>query len=192
MRLTASTRPTRCPARPEARTTGVAVAQVQAHGRVGVKDGGATSRSAASREPVLSTSMRTSLSLMAPLLALALGACSSEAPPEDAGSADAGSGVLDAAALEDGGPITETWSSFAEAFMQTYCVRCHSTSPKDFNSLADVRANTATIRCGVSDVALDGCGAFPPPRQFPVGSGPFPSDDERARLVAWLDAGAPE
>lgn len=114
--------------------------------------------------------------------------CQSEPPAEDAGPpmSDAGPPATDA------GPAPDTWSSFASDFMQTYCVECHSTSPKDFNRLADVRANAATIRCGVTDVALTDCGSSPVPRQFPVGGGPFPSDEERARLVAWIDAGAPE
>ena len=126
---------------------------------------------------------------------LMLGGCDGGDPAPD-GGADAATPMADATvaipdAGTDAGPA-DTWTTFADDFMQTYCVRCHSTSPKDFNLIADVRANTATIRCGVTDVALADCGGGPPPRQFPVGSGPFPSDEERARLVRWLDAGAPE
>lgn len=142
---------------------------------------------------MLSGGMRARIALSHGALALVFAGCSSSAPPADAGSlADAGTEPSDAASAVDAGAPGDTWASFAGSFMEAYCVRCHSTSPKDFDSLVDVRANAATIRCGVSDVALDGCGTWPPPRQFPVGSGPFPSDDERARLVAWLDSGAPE
>ena len=130
------------------------------------------------------------------LLALALLGCSPTPSIEDAGSdtgtlEDAGEEV-DAPMTTDAGAPGDTWSSFAEAFMQTYCVRCHMSSPRDFRLLADVRANTVRARCGVSASSLSDCGSGPPPRQFPVGSGPFPSDDERTRFVAWLDAGAPE
>lgn len=137
--------------------------------------------------------MRTISLFSASMIALTLVGCTSTTPLDDGGAVDASDAVPDAGApAEDAGSTVDTWSSFADEFMQTYCVACHSTSPKDFNSLADVRANAAAIRCGVSDVALDGCGSWPPPRQFPVGSGPSPTDEERARLVAWLDAGAPE
>ncbi|MGE0791063.1 MAG: hypothetical protein AB7S26_35655 [Sandaracinaceae bacterium] len=127
-------------------------------------------------------------SLLALVCLLPFG-CDSSAP-SDAGT-DAGS-LADGGATVDAGPAGDTWTNFADEFMQTYCVECHAASPKDFNSLDDVRANAATIRCGTSDVALSACGSFPPPRQFPVGDGPFPSDTDRARLVGWLDAGAPE
>lgn len=127
------------------------------------------------------------------LFLFALLGCEDTRGPMDAGDLDAGSSQPDAAdPPPDAGPVADTWTSFANDFMQRYCVSCHSTSPKDFNLLADVRTSSSTVRCGVTDVALDTCGAGPAPRQFPVGGGPFPTDEERARLVRWLDAGAPE
>jgi hypothetical protein len=36
-----------------------------------------------------------------------------------------------------------------------------------------------------------GCGATPAPKQFPIGTGPKPTDDERSAIVAWIDAGLP-
>lgn len=134
-------------------------------------------------------------SVVALLFVASLVGCDGADPATDAG-ADAAMSEPDATVADagsDAGPVAaDTWTTFADDFMQRYCVRCHSTSPKDFNLLDEVRANSATIRCGVTDVALSDCGSGPPPRQFPVGSGPFPTDDERARLVRWLDAGAPE
>lgn len=105
----------------------------------------------------------------------------------DAGSegTDTGPDDIDAAAMGD------TWESWANEFVQTYCVECHARSPRDFHMLEEVRANAAVARCGVSDVPLDDCSGWPPPRQFPVGDGPFPSDEERARFVRWVDDGAP-
>jgi len=116
----------------------------------------------------------------------------------DAGRADAGTGDVDAGEADAGTSLdaaapVDTWSSFAQGFFATYCVECHSTSPKDFNLLADVRASAPRIRCGTSDVTLATCTpSSPRARQFPIGSGPSPSDAERARIVAWIDAGLAE
>lgn len=109
----------------------------------------------------------------------------------DAGTVeeDAGGGDVDAGA--DAG-AAETWGTFAEGFFATYCVSCHDTASRDYRTIAHVQRDAATIRCGVSDVMLDGCGSFPPPRQFPVGTGARPSDEERQRLVAWIDGGLAE
>lgn len=96
-----------------------------------------------------------------------------------AGSADGGSNAV------------RTWSDGVEAFFAAYCVECHTTSPKDFRVHADVAAASAAIRCGVAPTAQSGCGPWPPARQFPVGSGPKPSDEERQLIVDWIDAGAP-
>ncbi|MCB9594796.1 MAG: hypothetical protein H6719_18895 [Sandaracinaceae bacterium] len=127
------------------------------------------------------------------VICIALLGCDAGGSEDDAGGGGDDAGMVGAdAATSDAGPPADTWTAFANDFMQTYCVECHATSPKDFELLSEVRANAATIRCGVSDVALSDCGSGPPPRQFPIGSGPFPSDEDRARLVAWLDAGAPE
>lgn len=119
--------------------------------------------------------------------------CGSDVTPlrPDAGDPprDAGGSTPDAATLDAGGG--DTWASYAEGFFATYCVECHAESPRDFRSMDDVRANAAAIRCGVSDVALGDCGAWPPPRQFPIGTGPHPSDEERQRIVAWIDADMP-
>lgn len=109
------------------------------------------------------------------------------------GASDAGPAEVDAGPPEagDAGPEGDTWATFGQDFMAQYCTRCHGEAPRDYTTLEAVRADLATIRCGTSDVTLDDCGSWPPAQQFPVGSGPFPSDEERARLVAWLDAGAP-
>lgn len=89
------------------------------------------------------------------------------------------------------GAAPDTWESFAAEFFVSYCVECHDSPPRDFTNRDDVATNADTIRCGVATEVLDGCGAWPPPEQFPVGSGPAPTADERERLVAWIDAGMP-
>ncbi|HZS38103.1 MAG TPA: hypothetical protein VFF06_14800 [Polyangia bacterium] len=93
-----------------------------------------------------------------------------------------------------GAPAT-TYSNFAQNFFATYCVRCHPAageSARDFTKLAVIQTNAHDIMCGVSPTALAGCSGNPAPAQFPIGNGPFPSDDERNRLVAWIQAGLPQ
>lgn len=104
----------------------------------------------------------------------------------DGGSADAPAAAADTAAAGD------TWTSFGAGFTDTYCAECHGAGDplRDYSVLAMVRAEAATIRCGVSPVELSGCSV--PARQFPIGDGPKPDDETRTRFVEWLDAGAPE
>lgn len=125
------------------------------------------------------------LSLAAAAISLAAGC--TPAAGDDAGSpaesGDAG------ASFADAGPLADTWHSFAADFMSTYCVSCHDDAATDYRLLEHVSRDAAPIRCGVSATALEGCGSWPPPRQFPVGSGPQPTDEERDRLVRWIDDG---
>lgn len=96
----------------------------------------------------------------------------------------------------DAGPVDAvpppTWTNFASGFMETYCHACHGPGDalRDYSQLSMVRAEMDKIRCGVSPTALPGCTI--PARQFPVGNGPKPSDDERNALVQWIDDGALE
>jgi hypothetical protein len=100
-----------------------------------------------------------------------------------------------------GGPVSaDTWDGFARPFVERYCVSCHNddkagVAARDYHMLAVVMKEKAEIACGVAP-SMDtwtqlGCKGFPPPRQFPVGNGPKPTDDERARMVKWIQAGAP-
>ncbi|HEY8073718.1 MAG TPA: hypothetical protein VIF62_06410 [Labilithrix sp.] len=124
------------------------------------------------------------------LFALALVACSSSSsststsPPP---AAEAGA---------------DTWTNFAQGFTSTYCVECHGASDtkgRDYTQYAKVAAEKAEIRCGVaaSQDPSWSCASFPPAKQFPIDDGKSPpnakpSDADRARMVAWLTAGAPE
>jgi hypothetical protein len=137
--------------------------------------------------------------------------CSSSSP---GGDTDAGGKSPDAAVGQDvltapDGPAP-TWTNFAEAFTKTYCVACHNATDPDptadpqqnFNLYADVVAHDTEIRCGVSPVGVyqSACptaaqlmaGAFPPPGQFPIGTGPRPTDGDRLRMIEWINNGAPE
>lgn len=140
-------------------------------------------------------------------LLLACVACSSTASPTPA--TDGGSGGSDASvtAASDAGPGDsgsatdsaagpDTWASYAAGFCKTYCTECHNpqdSTGRDFNLQAKVEAEKNAARCGVA-VTQDpswGCAASPVAKQFPIGSGPKPSDAERTRFAAWITAGAP-
>jgi hypothetical protein len=136
-------------------------------------------------------------------------ACSSSSAPNT--ETDSGGKSPDAASGEDvaAGDVSSdapapTWNNFAKGFFATYCVSCHNATTPDakadpeqnFNIYADVVAKDATIRCGVAPMneVQSGCPTtgFPPPHQFPIGTGPHPSDAERLRIIAWINAKAPE
>jgi cytochrome c len=89
-----------------------------------------------------------------------------------------------------------TWTSNAQSFFATYCVSCHTpggqAQQQDFSQYDVVVANAATIRCGVASTKQSGCGSVPAPKQFPIGTGPKPTDGERDAIVAWIDAGTPK
>jgi len=144
------------------------------------------------------------------LLAASLSACGDDSsatdaatPTTDAGTSDADTSdantsdanTMDSSAPMDAAsdaPMADTWTSFAQGFFTSYCVDCHSGSPRDYRTMTDVLRDSSEIACGVSPDARASCTGFPPPGQFPVGTGPKPSDAERSRLVAWIDSGMPE
>jgi hypothetical protein len=152
------------------------------------------------------------------LLAWSGVACSSSSPNEGTDSGTDGSKGSDAkgqdsmavgeTAPPSDGPDTDTWNNYAKGFFSKYCVECHNATVPDpgtdpnqnFNIYSDVVGLDKTIRCGVSPAGVfqSGCShtAFPPPGQFPIsdskGTNPKPSDAERLRIIAWINAGAPE
>ncbi len=128
--------------------------------------------------------------LALPVLALACSSTSTPVGTTDAGSTDAGGATTDSAASSD------TWTSYASGFFATYCNSCHSakdSTGRDYSVQANVAKDMAPMRCGVAAVQDPawGCAASPVAKQFPIGSGPKPSDAERARIVAWISAGEP-
>jgi hypothetical protein len=94
-------------------------------------------------------------------------------------------------------------------FFEKYCVECHNPgaegdpqTPKnamlDFRTQADPVTNASTIRCGIVPAGATqdpSCAGFPPAGQFPIYDAKHcntkPSDVERWRVVAWIDAGTP-
>jgi hypothetical protein len=121
------------------------------------------------------------------LLTLALAACGgSTASMPDLAPDLATSGDLATAA--------PTYGNFAQNFFSTYCTSCHpsASSSRDFTMYSVIQQNAHNIECGVSPTALTGCSGNPAPSQFPIGTGPKPTDDERNELVAWIMAGLPQ
>lgn len=66
---------------------------------------------------------------------------------------------------------------------------------RDYHMKAVVVAEKSKVACGtvksMSDWAKRGCSGFPPARQFPVGTGPKPTDADRDRIIKWIDSGTP-
>ncbi|HEX5101170.1 MAG TPA: hypothetical protein VFV94_16780, partial [Polyangiaceae bacterium] len=95
----------------------------------------------------------------------------------------------------------DTWETFAQGFFESYCVSCHNddnsgVAARNFHDVARVSSEQEAIACGVSKSQADwterGCTSdLPSPKQFPAGNGAKPTDAERDRLLAWIDAGAP-
>jgi hypothetical protein len=84
-----------------------------------------------------------------------------------------------------------TYANFAQPFFTKYCVSCHpsASSTRDFTMYSVIKTSSHDIACGVSPTPLSGCSGNPAPGQFPIGAGPFPTDDERNKLVLWIQNG---
>jgi hypothetical protein len=94
----------------------------------------------------------------------------------------------------------DTWDSFARGFFGTYCGACHNDdnqgdASRNYRVLMNVMREKNAIACGIAKSQADwmqrGCSGSPRARQFPVGSGPRPSDADRDRLLRWMDANTP-
>jgi len=122
---------------------------------------------------------------------------SSGAPATDDGvdSSSGGGGSTGDGGSETTAGAGPTWNNFGEAFFESYCWECHGAGDKlrDYTMLTAVMAESASIRCGTAPASApaDNCGGMPPAGQFPIGAN-VPTDEERATLVAWIDAGLPE
>lgn len=92
-------------------------------------------------------------------------------------------------------PQTLTYANFGQAFMQSYCLRCHSSSvqggarngaPSDHNYdvLSDIRslADHIDLHAGSGPAGTN--------EEMPEGD-PKPTVAERAKLSQWLACGAP-
>ncbi len=86
----------------------------------------------------------------------------------------------------------DTWSTFAQTWFSSFCTECHAGGTRNYTTIDEVRRDAAKIRCGVAPTRLPECSGFPPPGQFPVGTGAKPTAEERNRLIAWIDSGLAE
>jgi len=89
---------------------------------------------------------------------------------------------------------TVTWTNFAEEFFAEFCVSCHAPGGQasaDFRDYDVVTQRLNAIKCGVAPEELDNCEGEHPAGWFPIGPGPFPTDDERWTLVEWIEDEAP-
>ena len=85
--------------------------------------------------------------------------------------------------------------------MVKYCASCHNDdnagdAARNYRMLAAVMREKVDIACGVAKSNVDrtarNCPAGAPrANQFPVGNGPKPTNDERDRLLRWIDANTP-
>jgi hypothetical protein len=126
-----------------------------------------------------------------PILALLAAGCGAASPP---GFPDGSAPADLVAAVGDASGGADTWSNFAQSFFATYCVRCHGVgnANRDYTQYSQVVRDAALIACGVNPgpAPLATCtSSSPTPKQFPIGTGPLPSDAERERLVLWIQAG---
>ena len=128
----------------------------------------------------------------------ALVACSSGSSTSGS-SSSADSGAADSGADQTSpevGTSTDSWASYAAGFFTAYCTECHNSGDatgRDYTVQAIVLKDKAAMRCGVA-ITQDpswNCAASPVAKQFPIGSGPKPSDADRNRIVAWISAGEP-
>lgn len=134
-------------------------------------------------------SWRPVLVMLASACAAIAVACGDDAAMDD--DASAACPALTEPLANPGDVIDETYAGFARGFFDDYCVRCHSSSnttnssrqgaPEGFNwdQEASVREHLDEIRHAVGVT------------NFMPFSAPFPSCDDRARLVRWIDADAP-
>lgn len=113
----------------------------------------------------------------------------------DASSSEAetSSGATTSSSSSTGAPVMDTWENWAyPEYFTPYCLECHpGQSSRDFNMYEVVVENVEHIRCGSAPEMLPDCNGHIEPGHLPIGDGPFPSDDERWRLVDWIDAGMP-
>jgi hypothetical protein len=111
----------------------------------------------------------------------------------------------------DGGGAV-TWADWVSGFSNVYCVACHNpqapcggtgchipSNPQVYALLFDMReqaswvARAATIECGIvaTQAATTTCNV--PPETYPkmIAGYPLPTDEERAAVAGWIEAGCP-
>lgn len=121
----------------------------------------------------------------------AVGCGGDDAIPTDAGVSDACAALTEPLS-QPGDPIDgDNYSNLAQPFFETYCIGCHASTRvtpgdrqgappgRDWDQESIVRMHLPEIRSAVGET------------NFMPFRAPFPTCDERARLVRWIDADAP-
>lgn len=124
------------------------------------------------------------------VIAVLLSGCAEAEQPTDAGE-DASCPELREPLAMAGDPIDgDDYANLAQPFFDQYCVRCHASTRTgsarnraplgfDWDQEASIRSHLPEIRGAVGVT------------NFMPFSAPFPSCEERSRLVRWIDADAP-
>lgn len=116
-------------------------------------------------------------------------------PEEDTAVEDTGT-----TSPEDTAPEADVFEGWpATVFFPTYCGDCHpdyTVAQMDWTNYEHVVLEYDHIYCGVGLEFVPECehpdGGEPhAPGHLPQEGGPQPTDEERARLIAWMDAGMP-
>jgi len=110
----------------------------------------------------------------------------------------------------DGGAVT--WADWVSGFSNVYCVACHNpqapcggsgchipSNPQVNALLFDLREESswteraATIQCGIVVTQDPSWACDVPPETYPkvTASHPLPTDDGRAAVADWIEAGCP-
>lgn len=118
------------------------------------------------------------------LVVLLAGCGGTETDPLDTTSTTGGGGGSSTSSVTTGGgggsstttTCTDTYANYGGTFMSTYCRSCHQHTSQ-FGSAAAVQASRSSIRSEISS------GKMP--------EGTSLSSTEKARVLAWLDCGAP-
>jgi|GEM_PF-2840120 len=129
----------------------------------------------------------------------------SDGSDDASGSGDGGSGEGgddsaggDDSTGDDAGVEGDVYSGWPSTyFFPTYCMRCHpsatsATGIDNWLIYEHVVAEYDHIYCGVGLEMVPECGDHHDPGHLPQAGGPMPTDEERLRLIAWMDAGMPE
>ena len=122
--------------------------------------------------------MRSSHSLAALGIVIALAACGSDTAPPDDSPNNCATSFLD-------------YDNFGAPFLLDWCTGCHSAAVPDGmrqDAPLDVNFDSPTsVRQYADRIAIRAAG--PPAPTMPPAGGP--SDEERALLAAWIACGAP-
>lgn len=130
--------------------------------------------------------------LVCALAGCGLAGCGDDASPaEDAGDPEICDELRDPLA-QPGDPIDgDTYQTFAQPFLASYCIRCHDSALTTFEMRGGAPAGYDWDQEDIVRTHLTEIRSAVGVTNFMPFNAPFPSCEERARLVRWIDAAAP-